>query len=183
MNKNYNIIIREAYKNYEPAFDVVATVNRLLDGIPQKHLAGLKTIVLSCSTNLSKKARNANVRQNGISFKAGDGRGRYHQKWNDQEAWIELLTDNVLRGFPRPMLAFSLFRDLAISDVLFHEIGHHIHCTQEPDYKEKEDVAATWERHLHQHYYRRQYWYLTPLFFLLWLIFKPFRVLKKRKQN
>jgi hypothetical protein len=42
MNEKYNIMIREAYKDYQPPFDVITTVNRLLNGLPQKRLAALK---------------------------------------------------------------------------------------------------------------------------------------------
>jgi hypothetical protein len=42
MNEEHGIIIREAYKDYQPPFDVTATVHRLLNGLPQKRLAALK---------------------------------------------------------------------------------------------------------------------------------------------
>ncbi len=38
-------------------------------------------------------------------------------------------------------LRIPLIREGKIADVLFHEIGHHIHFTCRPEYREKEDVA------------------------------------------
>lgn len=183
MNEKHSIIIREAYKDYEPPFDVVATVNRLLNGVAQKRLAGLKTVVVASSQNLSKPVRKSKAHARGKSYELGTCRGQYHQKWKSEPAWIELWVDNILRHWPRAMLRLSFFRDLAVSDTLFHEIGHHVHYTLAPEHKEKEDVAEKWERRLNRYYYRRRYWYLFPLFLLLWLIVKPFKLLKKRKEN
>ena len=183
MNEKHSIIIREAYQDYQPPFDVAATVNRLLNGVPQKRLAGLKTVVVASSQNLSKPVRKSKAHARGISYELGTCRGRYHQEWKSEPAWIELWADNILRHWPRAILCFSLLRDLAVSDVLFHEIGHHIHFTQVPEHKEREDVAEKWERRLNRHYYRRQYWHLFPLFLLLWLIMKPLKLLKKRKKD
>ncbi len=183
MNKKHGITIRKAYKDYEPPFDVVATVNRLLNGVPPKRLAGLKTVVVSSSLNLSKKVRKAKAKARGRSYELGKRRGSYHQKWRNEPAWIELLVDNILRHWQRSLFHFTLFRDLAVAETLFHEIGHHIHDTQAPEYKEKEDVADKWERRLTRHYCRRRYWYLIPFFLLLRFILKPLEVLRKRRKN
>ena len=48
----------------------------------------------------------------------------------------------TLRGWESSWwLRIPLIREGKIADVLFHEIGHHIHFTCRPEYREKEDVA------------------------------------------
>ncbi len=183
MNKKHCITIREAYKDYKPPFDVVATVNRLLNGIPPKYLAGLKTVVVSSSQNLSKKVRKAKAKARGKSYELGKRRGSYHQKWKNEPAWITLLVDNMLRHWQQSLFHFTFFRDIAVSETLFHEIGHHIHDTRAPEYREKEDVADKWGRRLSRHYFRRRYWYLLPLFLLLRFTLKPLEVLRNRKKS
>jgi hypothetical protein len=50
-----------------------------------------------------------------------------------------------------------------LGEIIFHEIGHHIHATTQPEYREREDVADEWQRRLLRAYLRRHYGYLRPL--------------------
>jgi len=72
------------------------------------------------------------------------------------------------------MLKAPYFADNALGEVLFHEIGHHIHTTQAPEFKECEDVAEKWRKRLTRIYFRKRYWYLLPIAYMLyplsWLI-------------
>ena len=54
-----------------------------------------------------------------------------------------------------------------MGDVLYHEVGHHIHKSSEPEYREREDVADFWRKKLIGIYFRKQYWYLRPLTIVL----------------
>lgn len=54
-----------------------------------------------------------------------------------------------------------LVRDILFSDILFHEIGHHIHATAQPEFREKEDVADKWKLKLQRRYMRRRYPWLA----------------------
>jgi hypothetical protein len=49
------------------------------------------------------------------------------------------------------------------SDVLYHEIGHHIHAVHEPTYQQREDIANCWRRELWRQFLRKRYWYLFPV--------------------
>jgi len=179
--KKKTIIVREIYKEYKPPFNVTKTVDHLLCGIPQNYLAGLKTVVVTNSGNLSKPVQFSKVRTKGRSYKLGSCRGLYHQKEKGQPAWIELFVDNIFFSWPKGLLGLSPFRDFAISKILFHEIGHHLHYVRRPEYKEREDVATKWEKKLNRYYFRHQYWYLIPFAFLLWITLKPFRKKGKAK--
>lgn len=174
MEKSHRVIIREAYKDYAPPFDVSKVVDRLLSGVRSDYLVDLKTVVLLNTGNLSKRIRQ------GTSSKTHRTVGRYHLKSKESPAWIELFVDHLLCGFPHICRRSSFFQDLYIASTLFHEIGHHIHYTKAPQYKEKEDVADVWGRKLNHHYSRRRYWYLIPLGYLLWPVYKLIQMVNKR---
>lgn len=170
------VLVKEVYKDYRPPFNAYSTVNRILRSIPQNALNGLGAIILSNSANIPAKIRNAKVRQQGLSFNVGSARAQYHKQYNKQPAWIEIWMDNVLSSWPPKVFLFSFFRDLALSETLFHEIGHHIHYTEEPQRKNSEDVAEKWVQKLNQRYYRKRYWYIMPL---LWSIRPILRQVQK----
>jgi hypothetical protein len=44
-----------------------------------------------------------------------------------------------------------------LSDVLFHEIGHHVHSAVRPERREKEDVADVWKVRLQRNYNRQRF--------------------------
>ena len=72
---------------------------------------------------------------------------------------------------------------MQFSEVLFHEIGHHIHKTQAPEFKEREDVAESWEKRLCKIYFRKRYWYLTPIAYVLYPLFWLKKKLDSRKAH
>jgi hypothetical protein len=51
---------------------------------------------------------------------------------------------------------------MEFGEVLFHEIGHHIHAVHIPAYDGKENVAEDWSRKLVRQFFRKHYWYLVP---------------------
>ena len=183
MKESHGVIIREAYKDYTPPVRAQQTVDRLLNGIPQKRLAGLKTVVLTNSSNLSHGERKGKTKARGRKVPMARCGGFYHEKWQGKPAWIQLLLDITLEPWPKWTLRIPFLRDLALSNPLFHELGHHIHKTQSPQHKEREDVAEDWRKKLSRHYFRRHYWYLMPFFFVLRLVLKPiYWIMKKREK-
>lgn len=82
----------------------------------------------------------------------------YHPAWNGKQAWIEIFVDNSLRSWERGIwLKFRFVREVALEDVLFHEVGHHIHYTARPEFREREDVADVWKVRLQRGYYAKRY--------------------------
>jgi hypothetical protein len=75
--------------------------------------------------------------------------------------------DNILRAAPRWSLAIPVLRDTAVGETLYHEIGHHIHSSFAPEYRDRERVAERWERRLSRRYLRANYGYLVPLAYAL----------------
>jgi len=56
------------------------------------------------------------------------------------------------------------------ADVLYHEVGHHIHATRRPEYRDKEDVAEAWSAKLSRGFFQSRYWYLFPVVLPLGLV-------------
>jgi len=62
--------------------------------------------------------------------------------------------------------------------VLFHEIGHHIHRTVRPEHNEKEDVADKWAGKLNGNFVRKKYWYAIPVLIPAVKVYKFMRAKK-----
>ena len=179
MRDSHGIIIQDAYRDFIPAMNAQRTIGRLLSGIPAKYVSGIKTIVLTNAGGLSHDRRRQKTLSRKRKVLIRESRGLYHQKWQNESAWIEVFVDNVCQGWPSWLLRIPFFSDLALADIVFHELGHHIQKTQVPEFKEREDVAEKGSKRLSRHYFWRRYWYLMPLFFGIWFILKPFRSPKK----
>ena len=93
-------------------------------------------------------------------MKIAEVMGLYHPEWQGKPAWIEIFIDNTLKGWERGFwLKMPLVREFVIGDVLFHEIGHHIHFSIRPEFRETEDVADVWKVKLQRNYNRqRSHW-------------------------
>jgi len=157
------------------------TVSRLLCGIPGKYVSGIKTVVLTNAGGLSHDRRKQKTLSRKRKVLIRESRGLYHQKWQNEPAWIEVFVDNICQGWPSWLLRIPFLLDLAFADMVFHELGHHIQKTQVPEFKEREDVADKWSKRLSRHYFWRRYWYLMPLLFGLAFILKLFRRSKENK--
>jgi len=171
MKKKLDVDIDEYYEDFSCPFSAKKTVENLLFGIPQKYYNKLGKIMLTNSKALNRKARRETTLARGKKYKLSECCGWYNREWKGKPSEIVILVDNVLRGRPKWELFFPLFKSLALSDVLFHELGHHIHRTMVPEYKEKEDVADRWQERLSRTYYLRRYWYTILIFVLLYFLF------------
>ena|SRR5436309_4358316 len=50
-------------------------------------------------------------------------RGFYCQEWHGKPAWIQLVADNIVAGYPTFLLRFQLLRDLVVAEVLYNASG------------------------------------------------------------
>jgi hypothetical protein len=159
------------YSNYAPPFDPEPIVIRLLESVPPKYLIGLSEIVLTNSSGLSRQRRRSVTKSRSRKVRIRNARGLYHSAWNGRPAWIEIFVDNSLESWRRGWwLKVPIVREIALEGVLFHEIGHHIHSTVRPEFREREDVADVWKVRLERHYLRHRH----PLLRALMLtIFRP----------
>lgn len=146
------------FSDYEPPFDVASTTQRILDSVPRQYLTGLGAVVLTNASGLPRKRRNSNVKARQRKVRLSAAIGLYHPAANGNRAWIEIFIDNTLRGWEKGWwLRVPFIRESKLSDVLFHEIGHHIHFAVRPEYREKEDVADVWKVRLERNYHQQRF--------------------------
>jgi hypothetical protein len=158
--------IVEAYRDYVPSIDVKKMVRELLKSVPAGYLAGLKRIVLTNRSSLTRDQRRKKTWQQGRKHQFATSLGVYYRATRSQPACVWLFVDNILEPFPSWVLRVPMSRYLIVGDVLYHEIGHHIHRVHRPVYEGKENVAKDWSRKLGRAFFRKRYWYLVPLFLL-----------------
>ena len=136
-------------------------MNSVLRSVPDEYLEGLNQIVLTDADGLNRVRRRKKTRHRGKTKNSKEAIGIYHQAWQGQKAYVELFVDNIVAQCPKVM-KISPLRNLVFADVLFHEIGHHIHLTRTKVYREREEVADEWMHRLGAAYLKRK-WYLRPL--------------------
>lgn len=148
-----------SFSGYEPPFDPEPLVRRMLDSVPRKYLVGLKSVVLTNSNGLSRKRRRSRIKRRARKVSFANARGAYHPAYRGHPPWIEIFVDNCLRGYEKWWWwhKIPLLRDPLLSEVLFHEIGHHIHFTVRPEHREKEDVADVWKVRLERSYNQQRH--------------------------
>lgn len=150
--------ITTAFSNYEPAFDAVAMVRRIMDSVPEKYLRGLGEVVLTNTGALPRHRRRSVSKSRGRKVRLKQARGMYHPASQKSGAWIEIFVGNTLNCWGSGWLQrTNWFRETELSQVLFHEIGHHIHFTIRPEHREKEDLADVWKVRLQKKYIRQRY--------------------------
>ena len=151
--------IREDYADYCPPPWVRKTVDRLLDSLSDAHVGGLSAVVLTESA----KIRNGKSRRvAGRKYRLNACFGFYRSRRGGEPSAIFLVVDNILAQEPRiPRL--QLARDIVLGQVLFHEVGHHLHATIGSHAGGSEASADAWERRLSRLHFRKRYWYLRPV--------------------
>jgi hypothetical protein len=163
--------INEIYRNYKPPVNVARVVHRLLTRVPDQYTRGLGCIVLTDLAGQPRRNRLGKTISRGRRIHKSRVAGLYHEKWKGQSPWIELYIDQILRPCPRWILWVPFFRDFAIANTLYHELGHHVHLFISPEYREKEDVADEWRKKFMANFIRQEYWYLAPVS-KMWRVFR-----------
>jgi hypothetical protein len=175
----YRPEIVESYRDYQHPVEIRQIVEDLLESVPSKYLAGLTTIVLTNRSALTRDQRRQKIWARNSKYPLAEARGAYYEATRSRPASVWLLVDNILKQEPPWALRAPLLRYNALSSVLYHEIGHHIHAVHRPIYEGKENVAEDWSRKLSRLFYRRRYWYLIPVAYPALLIFKLAKRIKK----
>jgi hypothetical protein len=158
------IEIEERYANYNPPFNVTNIIRKLIEPVPEKYLRGLRKVLIVESGSLSRRDRFGKTWSRRRKHSKDRILGRYY--YNNGVSWIELRIDRIVaswKGTPRPLLWIPAIRFLLVGNTFYHELGHHIHRTVRPEFREKEDVADNWGVKLSSNFIRKRYWYLLPV--------------------
>jgi hypothetical protein len=151
LSSRINIV--EQYQNYRPPVDVQRSLRLLLRYVPEQYLKGLHKITVTNSESLRSIRGKITLEKQRI--RPADCRGMY------SKGEIFLSVDQIFFDCPEVFLLAPPFKTFLIGEVLYHEIGHHIHRLEEPGYRsEKEVVADEWREKLLQQFLGRRYWYL-----------------------
>jgi hypothetical protein len=67
------------------------------------------------------------------------------------------------KGMPPCFLRFARIAESIMARALFHEVGHHIHCTQSRDRAPPERVAERWADELLRDWLLHRWWFLCPI--------------------
>lgn len=154
--------IYENYGAYRPRTNARRIVTYLLTTVESNYLQGLGSIVLSSQTVLSRKKRRQKNWRLGRKISTSQTLGYYQGACNGKPAFIDLYIDKIFAEVPAWAKCFPVVAFFVISAVFFHELGHHIHHTRRPEFKEPEGVADEWSKKLSVRAIRKRYWYLRP---------------------
>lgn len=130
---------------FRPRADYKSMVERALAATPPRYLAGLSQVLLRDTASLTAKERKQRGRS-GAPLE--DSKGLYVRGRGRRAARIELFVDNIESEWPRWMLFVPGLREVIVSEVLFHELGHHIHLAIQPTRENPERVAELWSAKL-----------------------------------
>jgi hypothetical protein len=151
--------INEDYRTYSPPRWVRRTVERLLSSVPETYCRDLHAVVLT-DAEANSARRSVQMRRNRGKQKLGV----YHRAFPEQPAWIELISDRIVtEKLPKVLQWFQWARDAAFSQVLFHELGHHLTITVGSRAREGEGSADAWSSVLSGAHFQRHFGYLKPL--------------------
>lgn len=163
-------VITPSFSDYEPPRNLVPMMQRALDSVKLEYLAGLTEVVLTNSGALRRDRRRSVTKWRGRKVRVSQALGLYHPATKNKGAWIEIFVDNTLNSLRmRGFSWMAWLRETELTDVLFHEVGHHIHFTIRPEFREREDVADVWKVRLRKNYQKQRRTWLAFLFRMLGL--------------
>ena len=168
-----NIVVQEFYHNYVPPPYIRRSVEMLVDRLPEKHVLGLETVVLTNRAALSSDERRRKTWFRRRIVPLVQSCGWYERSWMGKPASIRLMIDNIVLQIPRWIQRLPIIPTLILATILYHEVGHHIHATSQPEHREREEVADRWGTWLTRQLLVSRYWYIAlPVRILAPLIHK-----------
>lgn len=174
--------ILESYRDFEPPPQVRKIVEELLDYVPRNYLRGLDKIILTNQSALTRDQRRQKIWGRRRKYRLAEARGAYSGATTSSPAMVWLFVDNMLKSQPPWALKTPLLQYSEFGEVLYHEIGHHIHAVHKPVHEGEENVAEDWSKKLRWEFFRKKYWYLIPVRYPLLLLTKlTLRILQSRR--
>jgi hypothetical protein len=169
--------IIENFRDFEPPAKFRNIVDDLVRCVPPEFLVGLQSITLTNRFALSRNQKRKKTWSRNRRIRLADALSYYTPATRSSRFHC------ALRGQHYAGLAWmvgetALVRYMPTGEVLYHEMGHHIHAAHRPVYKGKEDVAEYWRRKLWSRFMRQRYWYLVPPFYVVGKIIRTVEKLR-----
>ena len=98
----------ESYRDYEPPAQIRKMVDNLLSYVPPKYLVGLKTIVLTNRSALTRDKRRQKIWSRGRKYCLAESLGSYSRAWKSSPAIVWLYVDNIVSPDPAWVLRTPL---------------------------------------------------------------------------
>ncbi len=159
-SRSLKVEVVEQYRDWAPQLPAKHIVELFLAETPNRFLLGLSRVVLTNSQVLNHKERRRKTRRKGRKVRLATALGLYYQRWHGRPAYIELFVDNIEASVKPVTLILYRLRLLSaflFGLTLFHEVGHHVHATQKPEHREREDVADDWSGRLLRNYLQQRH--------------------------
>jgi hypothetical protein len=141
------------------------TVETLLRYVPPKYLMGLNSVVLTNRAGLTRNKRRQEVWSRNHKVRLAESLGSYSSTTKSSPAIVWLDVDDIVESGVPWFRWIPVLRYVVQGNVLYHEIGHHIHTEHRPIHEQREDVAEEWSGKLMRNFYRKHYWYIFPLLY------------------
>jgi hypothetical protein len=168
--------IETRYFEYTPPVRVNESVQLLMRYVPEEHLNGLHTITLTNSESL--KGIRGKITSEKRRFRPAECLGLYG------DGHIFVAIDQIFSQYPELLLLVPPLKTVVIGQVLYHEIGHHIHRLEEPGYRpDRETEADEWRDKLMQLFVRKRYWYLRGTADLARVLIRPIAAKLKKDRS
>ena len=175
--KPHGVQVVEQYRGWEPRVPLTPVVQRLVSTLPAKYLPGLSAVVITNAGGLSRGRRRSKTKARGAVVPIVEARGLYHASTRGEQAWIELFADNIFAQEPPCAWKLGFWRDWCLLHTLCHELGHHIHATMAPEFREPEDVADRRGGTIANKQFRRLHYIASDFH---WVVNPLMRFLRKR---
>jgi len=171
--------IIENFRDFEPPAHFRPIVDDLVEHVPREFLAGLQSIVLTNRLALNRGEKRRKTWSRNKRIRLADALGYYSAATRSSGAFVVLYVEALLKDWDAWYTRLPLIRYYPAIEVLYHEIGHHIHAQHRPEYKGKEDVANYWKKKLTSRFIRRRYFYLVPAIYVMGKILRVAEWMRK----
>ena len=160
--------IKASYQNYHPPGNPEKSIRILLKYVPDKYLRGIDVIILRSSKDVNRATRREDFKGPKTTL------GTYHHRHGNSKPYIELYIDTIIEKYG-PLRKIPMVRNIAIGETLYHEIGHHIHQTIKPEYRDKERTADDWSKYFNKKLFKRRYFYMYPVLYAIHFLHKGYK--------
>ena len=173
-----------SFTNYAPPVDFTKRIRVLLRYVPREYLSGIDRVTLTHRGRLSRLERRTKIQgRGGRLHRFADTSAYYQQTSKQNPARISVFVDSICDAWTPFVLRLPIAGYCVLAGILYHEIGHHIHVTMQPELGDLETIAEKWKRKLTNKFIDGHYWYMIPFLFIAASLVQVWKCFFKRSRN